>query len=129
MTDEQIKAYIRQAAEESAARAVEKLRESGRINRVFPKTFKKTEELLYLYPKLSEDNPERQRVDEALTKIQGFDYCDIVASKYFDGLTLEEISDIYDCAYQTTCNRRNKLVNILARQLFPEDVLAELLEK
>ena len=96
---------------------------------MFSNSFKKTEELLYLYPKLPEDHPERKRIDKALEKIKDDDYCDVIASRYFDGMTITEISDIYDCKYQNISKKRNKLVKILASELFPEDVLKELLEK
>ena len=127
MTDEEIKTIIKQAAEESATRTAEKLRMTGKIyRRSFPKSFDKTEELLIKFPQMKEDDPDRQRVEKALKSIEHFDYCDIIASKYFDGLTLEEIADIYDCAYPTIFNYRNRLIFILARQLFPDLVIEEL---
>ena len=81
------------------------------------------------YVKIPENHPERQRIDKALEKIQDDDYCDVIASRYFDGMTITEISDIYDCKYQNISKKRNKLVKILASELFPEDVLKELLDK
>ena len=129
MTDAEIKIMIEEAAEKAAARTLRKLKEAGRITYVFSNSFKKTEELLYLYPKLPEDHPERKRIDKALEKIKDDDYCDVIASRYFDGLTITEISDIYDCKYQNISKKRNKLVKILASELFPEDVLKEILQK
>ena len=129
MTDAEIKSMIERTAELAAAKTVRKLKENGRITFEFSRSFKKTEELLYLYPKLPEDHPERKRIDKALERIKDDDYCDVIASKYFDGMTITEISDIYDCKYQTIGKKKNKLVKILASELFPEDVLKELLEK
>lgn len=129
LTNEELETIIEQAAEKAAARTLKKLKENGRVTYVFSNSFKKTEELLYLYPKLPDDNPEKKRIDKALEKIQDDDYCDVVASRYFDGLSITEISDIYDCKYQNISKKRNKLVRILAAELFPEDVLKELLEK
>lgn len=129
MNDEQLKEVIEKASDAAATKAVRKLKETGRITYVFSNSFKKTEELLYLYPKLPEDHPERLRIDKALEKIKDDDYKDVVASKYFDGLTIAEISEIYDCKPQTISKKRNKLVKILASELFPEDVLKEILEK
>lgn len=129
MTEADLKSFIEEAAEKAAAKTVKKLKETGRITYVFSNSFKKTEELLYLYPKLPEDHPERKRIDKALEKIKDDDYKDVIASRYFDGLTITEISDIYDCKYQNISKKRNKLVKILASELFPEDVLKELLEK
>ena len=129
MTDAEIRTLIEKAADEAASRTLKKLKEAGRVTYVFSTSFKKTEELLYLYPKLPEGHPERARIEKALEKIKDDDYCDVIASRYFDGLTITEISDIYDCKYQNISKKRNKLVKILASELFPEDVLKELLEK
>lgn len=127
--DDEIKKIIEQAAEAAATRTLNKLKSAGRVTYVFSDSFKKTEELLYLYPKLPPDNPERKRIDKALEKIQDDDYCDVIASRYFDGMTIVEISEIYDCKYQNISKKRNKLVKILASELFPEDVLKEILQK
>jgi len=124
-----IKEIIEQAAEATAQRTVKKLKDAGRITYVFSNSFKKTEELLYLYPKLPEDNAERIRIDQALKKIETDDYYGVIPSRYFDGMTIAEISEIYDCKYQNISKKRNKLVKILASELFPEDVLKEILEK
>lgn len=129
MTDEQIKEAIEKASDAAAMKALRKLKDAGRITYVFSNSFKKTEELLYLYPKLPEDHPERKRIDKALERIKDDDYKDVIASRYFDGLTINEISEIYDCKYQNISKKRNKLVKILASELFPEDVLKEILEK
>ena len=125
MTDTDMK-LMEKIADMAAERAVRKLTELGRVSYSFPNSFKKTEELLYLYTKLPEGHPERARVDKALEKIEQFDYKDIIASKYFDGLTLTEISEIYDVKYSNISKKRNKLIRILASELFPEDVLREL---
>lgn len=129
MTDEEIKRIIEDAATAAAQKTVRKLKDAGRIKYNFSNSFKKTEELLYLYPNLPEDNPERLRVDKALERIQDDDYCDVIASRYFDRMTIEAISEIYDCKYQNISKKRNKLVKILASELFPEDVLNELMQR
>lgn len=129
MTMEDLKKIIDAAAEAGAMKALRKLKDADRITYVFTDSFKKTEELLYLYPKLPADHPEKLRIDKALEKIQNDDYKDVIASRYFDGLTISEISEIYDCKYQNISKKRNKLVRILAAELFPEDVLKEILER
>lgn len=129
MNDKELEALIEKAANEAATKTLNKLKNAGRITYVFSNSFKKTEELLYLYPKLPADHPERLRVDKALEKIQEDDYCDVIASRYFDGMTIIEISEIYGCGYQNISKKRNKLVKILASELFPEDVLNEILGK
>ena len=127
--ERELERIIEQAAEAAAMKTLRKLKDAGRVTYVFSNSFKKTEELLYLYPKLPEDHPERQRVDKALERIKDDDYKDVIASRYFDGMTINEISEIYDCKYQNISKKRNKLVKILASELFPEDVLKEILQK
>lgn len=127
MTQEELKQIIDQAAEAAAMKTLRKLKDAGRITYVFSSSFKKTEDMLYLYPKLPPDHPERIRIDKALEKIQDDDYKDVIASRYFDGMTIAEISEIYDCKYQNISKKRNKLVRILASELFPEDVAKEIL--
>lgn len=129
MKAEDLKKLIDLAAEAAADKTLRKLKDAGRVTYVFSNSFKKTEELLYLYPKLPEDHPERQRIDKALERIKDDDYKDVIASRYFDGMTITEISEIYDCKYQNISKKRNKLVKILASELFPEDVLKEILQK
>ena len=129
LEDEELEKIIQKAADLAASKTVKKLKDAGRITYVFSNSFKKTEELLYLYPKLPADHPERIRIDKALEKIKDDDYCDVIASRYFDGMTIVEISEIYDCKYQNISKKRNKLVKILASELFPEDVLNEILQK
>lgn len=129
MTNEELEKIIQKAADQAAMKTLNKLKESGRITYVFSNSFKKTEELLRLYPKLPDDHPERKRIEQALEKIKDDDYCDVIASRYFDGLSIIEISEIYDCKYQNISKKRNKLVKILASELFPEDVLNEILQK
>ena len=117
------------AADKAARKMLKLLKDTGRVRFHHTTSFKKTEELLYLYPKLPPDNETRLKIDQALKQIEQFDYKDVIASKYFDGLTVTEIADIYDCQHQTITQRKNKLVKILARELFPEDVLNEVLEQ
>lgn len=129
MTDEELKVIIQKAAEEAATRTMKKLKESGRITYAFPNSFKKTEEVLRLYPKLNPEHPERKRIDAALATIADDEYCDVIASRYFDGLTIVELSEIYGCKYQNISKHRNQLIRRLAAELFPEDVLNEILSK
>lgn len=129
MTDDEIKKLIEVTADRAATKVLNRLKDSGRITYYFSNSFKKTEELLYLYPKLPDGNEEKKRIEKALEKIQDDDYYGVIESRYFDGMTITEISEIYDCKYQNISKKRNKLVKILASELFPEDVLNEIIQK
>lgn len=129
MLNDDLEQIIEKAAEKAAMKTLNKLKNAGRVTYIFSNSFKKTEELLYLYPKLPSDHPERIRIDKALERISDDEYADVIKSRYFDGLSIIEISEIYDCKYQNISKKRNKLVKILASELFPEDVLNEILQK
>ena len=129
MTDTEVRQVIVQAAEAAASRTLQKLKDAGRVTYVFSNSFKKTEEVLYLYPKLPADNPERQRIEKALEVIMDDDYRDVIRLRYFEGRSIVDISEMYDCKYQNISKKRNKLVKMLASELFPEEVLKEIFEK
>ena len=129
MNDKDIEKIIDEAATRADEKTLSHLKENGRIKYYLSNSFKKTEELLYLYPNLPEGNETRLKVDEALKTIQDDEYFGVIPSKYFDGMTFAELSEIYDCKYQNISKKRNKLVKILANELFPEDVLKELMDR
>ena len=129
MDRNEIEAIIDRAAVKAAETTIRHLKDTGRIKHQFTNSFKKTEELLYLYPKLPVNHPEKKRVENALDIIKDDEYKDVIASHYFDGMTLNEISEIYDCKYQNISKKRNKLIKILSSELFPEDVLNELIKR
>ncbi|MBR5948152.1 MAG: sigma-70 family RNA polymerase sigma factor [Clostridia bacterium] len=128
LTLDQLKKIIDDSAERAAKKVLNSLKASGRITYHFSDSFKKTEELLYLYPKLPEGNPERKRIESALQTIRDHDYYGVIESRYFDKMTISEISEIYDCKYQNISKQRNKLVRMLAAELFPEDVAKEIVQ-
>lgn len=129
MISEEIKQLIDLAAEKSAKQTLNLLKNTGRIRHYPTDSFNKTVELLKLYPKLPADNPMKAKIEAALDTIRDDDYFGVIESLYFDKLTIVEISDIYDCKYQNISKKRNKLVKALANELFPEDVLKELLDQ
>ena len=129
MTVNELKSMLNEAAERGATMAINRLRDKGKIRYYLSNSFRKTEDLLYLYPKLPDDNKKKQKINEALSKIENDEYYGVIASRYFDCMTISAISEIYDCKPQNISRHRNKLIRILASELFPEDVLKEILEK
>ena len=125
----EIESMIDRAAVQAAERTLKHLKDAGRVKHYFSNSFRKTEEVLYLYPNLPDDNEMKEKINKALEKIRDDDYFGVIESRYFDGMTINEISEIYDCKYQNISKKRNKLIKILASELFPEDVLKELIER
>lgn len=129
MDRKEIETIIDRASIKAAEQTLINLKKSGRIKHNPTNSFKKVEELLYLYPKLPDDNAEKIRITNALKTIENDEYYGVIPSRYFDKMTLEEISEIYDCKYQNISKKRNKLIKMLASELFPEDVLNELMQR
>lgn len=127
MNNAELEAIIKKAAEAGADAAIKKLRKKGKIKNYPSSSFKRTEEVLSLYPFLPEGNPVRDRINAAIMTINEDDYRDVIASHYFDGLTFWEISEIYDREYKSILAIKDRLIQTLARELFPEEVLDEII--
>lgn len=122
-----ISEIIKKAADRAARETVRQLTRLGRVTYVPSSSYQKTEQMLYLFPKLPEDHPQRQRILQAMERIREDEYFGIIQERYFDGRTIAQIAEIYGSKYQTISKKRTKLVRILASELFPEDVLDEIL--
>lgn len=129
MINEDVKAIITETATLTAKSTLSMLKRAGRIKYYQSNVYKQTEELLYLYPNLPEGNEHKALIDKALEKIKTDDYYGVIESRYFDGMTIAEIAEIYDCQDRTIMKRKAKLVKILTAELFPEDVAKEILER
>ena len=122
-----VEEIIKATAEATAKSVLHNLRTNGKLKHSNSTSFQKTIELLKLYPKLPLDHPIIEKIDKAFKVIENDDYCDVLKSLYFDNMTIVQVAEIYDCKYQNISKQRNKLVTILARELFPIDVLNELM--
>lgn len=129
MDNKQLEALINKVADRAVTVALNRLKNEGRITYYFSDSFRKTEDLLYLYPKLPPENETRLRVDQALETIKNDSFFDVIQYRYFEGKTFEQIAEIHDCQSKNVSKRRTKLIKILAAELFPEDVLQEIIKK
>lgn len=127
--DNETREIISKTASETAKKTLALLKSAGKIKYYKGNSFNRTKELLYLYNNLPEDSPTRKRINAALETLRDNDYCGVIESYYFDGMTIAEIAEIYDCADRTIAKKRNQLVRALSHQLFPEDVAKEIIER
>lgn len=128
MTRDELNDIIEHTAARAARLTVEKLDKQKRIKYNKLNSFSRTEKILYLYPKMSDDNPEKEKVRKALETIRDDEYFGIIESIYTDKMTLNELSEIYDIKYQRISYHRIRLVRLIAEELFPDEVVKELLE-
>lgn len=62
-------------------------------------------------------------IDEALATLQGDPYYDLIAMKYFEGRTQEELSEHFECDVRTIRRNKNRLINQLQIRLFSDEVI------
>lgn len=63
------------------------------------------------------------RIERAVETIKDDKYYDIIPMKYWDGLTMEEIAERYECDDRTVYRNKNRLVNKIKIMLFGADAL------
>lgn len=68
-----------------------------------------------------------QTLDAALDKVRGDKFFKIIEMKYFEEMTHEEIGLEFEVDGSTICRNKNRLIKELSIQLFPDDVLNEML--
>ena len=129
MTNKELEALMYKVADKAVTVALNRLKNEGRITYYFSDSFTKTEDLLYLYPKLPANNETRIKIDQALEKIKDDKYYGLIHYRYFEDKTFEQIAEIFDCQSKNASKHRNKLIRKLAAELFPEDVLREIINK
>ena len=117
MTDKELERII----DITVDRTVKRLIESNKIKYQKTTPFKKTEEMLYLYPCLSPNNPSRIKMDRALKNVERMKHFNIIKLKYWDKMTHEKIAELYDVEVSTITLRKTKIVSILSMYLFPEE--------
>lgn len=89
-------------------------------------SFTRTEAMLRLYECLPDDHPEKQKIEKALDKVKQDEHYDVIEMYYFENKTFEQIAATHNCKYTTVSRWRNKLVNILAKELFLDEVIKEI---
>lgn len=90
-------------------------------------SYTRTEQLLYLYPYLDSINEQKIKISNALENIKNDKYFNSLEMKYFKGMKDEAIAEIYDVKRQTISYNNKRLINKLAKILFPNEVANEII--
>lgn len=69
------------------------------------------------------------QVKRALAFIQKDPYYSVIQMHYFEGMTMEEISDRLNCHIRTVRSHKRQLLDTLAAILFSDDVIREIYEE
>lgn len=62
-------------------------------------------------------------MDEALETVKDDMYYELIPMRYFEGATLEDIAEYFDCDVSTVSRNKNRLINILQIRLFSDEVI------
>ena len=117
---------------------VAELKRNGLIRENKLNSFQKTERILYEYPKFKKIVNEYKvdgltitpkfvaMIDNALQGVADDPYFQIIALKYFNGWTHEQIAEYFDVQPAAISKQRTKLINRIRAGIFSEDFISEL---
>ena len=117
---------------------VVELKRNGLIRENRLDSYKKTERILYEYPKFKKIVTEYKfddmtitpkfvsMIDDALQSISDDPYYKIIELKYFDGWTHEQIAEYFDVQPAAISKQRTKLINRIRAGIFSDDFISEL---
>lgn len=124
---------VEKTAEKTAREVVAELTKKGLIKDNRLGSFKKTERILYEYPRWQKCNVELdyfcRLVEKALESVSDDPYYKIIELKYFQKWTHERIAEYFGCDVSIISKRRTKLINQLRPLIFSRDFLKELYEE
>ena len=128
----------KQLIEMTVKHTVTELKRAGLIRENRLDSFKKTERILYEYPKFKKIVTEYKfddmtitpkfvsMIDDALQSISDDPYYKIIELKYFDGWTHEQIAEYFDVQPAAISKQRTKLINRIRAGIFSDDFISEL---
>ena len=65
-------------------------------------------------------------IDDAISMLEGDAYYDLIALRYFEGKTREQIAEYFDCDVSTVNRNKNRLINLLQIRLFSDEVIQQI---
>ena len=127
-----IETLIKKTAEETAREILKQSKEQRQKDSQLG-SFKKTEKILYEYPRWKDmqiDDTAKfcNLVQSALESISDDPYFDIIELKYFQKWTHERIAEHFNVDVSVISKRRTKLINQLRPIIFSVDFIKELYE-
>lgn len=124
---------IDEVAKKTARAVVAEFKRAGMIKENRLDSFKKTERILYEYPRWRKSNLEETTrfctlVQNALDSISDDPYFQIIELKYFQKWTHERIAEYFNVDVSVISKRRTKLINQLRPIIFSDDFIREIYE-
>ena len=128
----------KQLIEMTVKQTVAELKRAGLIRENRLDSFKKTERILYEYPKFKKIVTEYkfedmtitpkfvEMIENALQDVSDDPYFEIIELKYFKGWTHEQIAEYFDVQPAAISKQRTKLINRIRAGIFSDDFISEL---
>ena len=128
----------KQLIEMTVKQTVAELKRAGLIRENRLDSFKKTERILYEYPKFKKIVTEYkfedmtitpkfvEMIENALQDVADDPYFQIIELKYFKGWTHEQIAEYFDVQPAAISKQRTKLINRIRAGIFSDDFISEL---
>lgn len=89
---------------------------------------KRLEKAIAICKYLPKDNAYRKRIDRAIEEVAEDPYFDIIGLRYWEGKTLEEMGEYFDCNYQTVAKHKDRLLEKMLKVVFPEEYIKNVFE-
>ena len=124
---------IEQTAKKTAGVVISEMRRAGLVKENKLSSFKKTERILYEYPRWRELEAEETTrfcllVEKALETVSDDPYFQIIELKYFQKWTHERMAEYFNVDVSVISKRRTRLINQLRAIVFSDDFIRELYE-
>lgn len=128
----------KQLIEMTVKQTIAELKRAGLIRENRLDSFKKTERILYEYPKFKKIVTEYkfedmaitpkfvEMIENALHDVSDDPYFQIIELKYFKGWTHEQIAEYFDVQPAAISKQRTKLINRIRAGIFSDDFITEL---
>lgn len=65
-------------------------------------------------------------IEDAVDALKDDPYYDLIAMRYFEGCSQEEIAEHFDCDVRTVRRNKNRLINLLQIRLFSDEVIRQI---
>ena len=113
--------------EKTVTETVTKLKLAGMLKDDTDTAYEKTEKLLKMYNDIKlTDNKIVPVLNRALDAIRDDEYFQIIELAYFENRSREYIAEYFDIEVSTVSRNKKRLVNIISRMIFTNDVIKEL---
>lgn len=128
MTNDEIEVII----SKTVKKTVHQLKRNNMLREYKTSSFKKTEKLLYEYPKMQPITAEGKsiinKIEKALEYIRGDDYYELIELRYFRQMKYDKLVEYFGVERNAVIYHKQRLINKIKPFLFADDVIKETLD-